>query len=332
MACPLAGHRLPLQRRWCDFGLHLQEHLGAANDAHTDEGLCLSPACSGPQMSGPSTIRARFRSLHDSGCFVIPNPWDPGSVRALEGLGFAAVATTSAGFAFSRALPDAAGALDVGSVIAHVADVVASANVPVNADFQAGYAADAEGVAANVRRCVETGVAGLSIEDIAADGSLFAPEAAVQRISAARAAIDATGEDVLLTGRAECYLHGHPDPLDEAIRRLTAYSEAGADVLFAPGVRERDHIRAIVDAVAPKPVNVLISADIGLRVDDLAELGVRRVSVGSALARVAWGAFLRAARQIATDGSFAGLDGAASFAELNAMFTDPGGAPPDAGA
>jgi 2-methylisocitrate lyase-like PEP mutase family enzyme len=276
-------------------------------------------------MSTPADLRARFRALHESGCFVIPNPWDRGSARALEGLGFPALATTSAGFAFTRALPDRVGALDADAVIEHVADIVAGATVPVNADFQAGYASDPDGVATNVRRCADTGVAGLSIEDSAADGGLFELELAVQRISAARAAIDSAGGDVLLTGRAECFLHGHPEPLDEAIRRLTAYAEAGADVLFAPGVREREHISAIVAAVAPSPVNVLISADIGLRVADLAELGVRRVSVGSALARVAWGAFLDAARLLAAEGSFAGLDGAASFAELDSMFAGAGG-------
>lgn len=266
------------------------------------------------------SIRAQFRALHEGGCFVIPNPWDPGGVRALEGLGFKALATTSAGFALSRGLPDAPDALDADAVLAHAAELSAAANVPVNADFQAGYAADADGVAANVARCVETGVAGLSIEDNNETGGLFDVQEAAERIAAARAAIDAAGADVLLTGRAECFLHDHPEPLAEAIRRLEAYSQAGADVLFAPGVRERDDIAAIVQAVAPKPVNVLISADIGLRVSDLAELGVRRISVGSALARVAWGAFLAAARGIAREGSFAGLDAGASFAELNAMF------------
>ena len=267
----------------------------------------------------PSVQRATFRSLHESGCFVIPNPWDVGTVRAFQGLGFKALATTSAGVSFSRGLPDRPDALTLDDVVEHIAELVEAAEVPVNADFQSGYAPDVDGVAANVRRCVDTGVAGLSIEDVAGDGLLERGEA-VGRIRAARAAIDGSGADVLLTARAECFLVGHPDPLRESIGRLQAYAEAGADVLFAPGVRAPDDIRAIVEAVAPRPVNVLMSANTGLRVADLAALGVRRISVGSALARVAWAACLRAARVIAQDGSFAGLEGAASFAELNAMF------------
>jgi 2-methylisocitrate lyase-like PEP mutase family enzyme len=241
---------------------------------------------------------------------------------ALEQLGFKALATTSAGFGFSRGLHDSPDALAVDAVLDHIADIVAAAGVPVNADFQSGYASDAEGVAVNVRRCLETGVAGLSIEDATGDHDkpLFELSEAVARIAAARAAIDSYGGDALLTARAECFLVDHQDPLGGSIRRLQAYAEAGADVLFAPGVREREGIRAIVESVQPKPVNVLISADIGLRVSDLAELGVRRISVGSALARAAWGAFLRAAMCIAEEGSFAGLDGAAAFADLNAMF------------
>lgn len=221
---------------------------------------------------------------------MIPNPWDPGTVRALQQMGFRALASTSAGLSFSRGLPDAPDALTVDAVLAHIAELVAAANVPVNADFQSGYAPDPAGVAANVRRCVDAGVAGLSIEDApgARGEALHELGAAVDRVSAARAAIDASGADVLLTARAECCLVGHPDPLRESIRRLQAYSEAGADVLFAPGVHDRADIRAIVESVHPKPVNVLISADTGLRVSDLAELGVRRVSVGSALARAAW--------------------------------------------
>jgi 2-methylisocitrate lyase-like PEP mutase family enzyme len=266
--------------------------------------------------------RAAFRALHDQGCFVMPNPWDVGTARALAQLGFPALATTSAGFAFSRGAPDAPDGLHVADVLDHVADVVGATELPVNADFQAGYADDAEGVAVNVARCVQTGVAGLSIEDMVAGRTepLYPVEEAVARIRAARTAIDASGADVLLTGRAECFLVGHPHALREAVRRLQAYAEAGADVLYAPGLRTADEIRAVVEAVAPKPVNVLMAADTGLKVADLAELGVRRVSVGSALARTAWGAFLRAARTIARDGSFAGLGDAAPMAELNAIF------------
>jgi 2-methylisocitrate lyase-like PEP mutase family enzyme len=275
--------------------------------------------------SGPVTsARATFRALHERGCFVIPNPWDRGTVRALEALGFPALATTSAGFGFTRAVPDVPGALSVEAVLEHVAELVDAATVPVSADFQNGYARDVEGVAANVRRCVETGVAGLSIEDTGEgrDSPLFELARAVERVRAARAAIDASGADVMLTARAECFLAAHPDPVRESIRRLQAYAEAGADVLYAPGVRDRDDIRAIVEAVHPKPVNVLISANIGLRVADLAGLGVRRVSVGSALARAAWGGFLRAAGEIAQEGSFASLDTAAPSAELNALFEE----------
>jgi 2-methylisocitrate lyase-like PEP mutase family enzyme len=276
-------------------------------------------------MPSFSRHRAAFRALHERGCFVVPNPWDPGTALALQRLGFKALATTSAGFSFSRGLPDSPDALSVDAVLDHIAEIVAAAEVPVNADFQSGYALDPEGVAVNVRRCLDTGVAGLSIEDTTADPAepLFELSEAVERIRAARAAIDSTGADVLLTARAECFLVGHEDPLGESIRRLQAYAEVGADVLFAPGLRARSDIRAVVESVQPKPVNVLMSANTGLRVADLAELGARRVSVGSSLARVAWGAFLRATRNVVDEGSFAGLDGAATFAELNAMFEAP---------
>jgi 2-methylisocitrate lyase-like PEP mutase family enzyme len=263
---------------------------------------------------------SRFRTMHERGCLTIPNPWDPGSVRALESLGFQALATTSAGFSFSRGLPDALDALTLEAVVENIAEIVAVAAVPVNADFQSGYAATSDGVAESVRRCVATGVAGLSIEDATGADALYELDEAVDRIRAARSAIDASGTRVLLTARAECFLVGCSDPLSESIARLQAYADAGADVLFAPGVRARDDIGAIVRAVEPKPVNVLMSANTGLRVADLEQLGVRRVSVGSALARVAWGAFLAAARQIADEGSFAGLDGAASFESLNDLF------------
>jgi 2-methylisocitrate lyase-like PEP mutase family enzyme len=266
--------------------------------------------------------RAAFRKLHESGCFVIPNPWDIGTARYLRHLGFQALATSSAGFAFSQGLPDADVSCD--AMLGHIAEIVASVDLPVNADFESGYADDAEGVARNVRRCVETGVAGLSIEDSTSDPSkpLFDLPVAVERMRAARAAIDSSGQNVILVGRAECFLVGHPDALKESIRRLQAYSEAGADLLYAPGVREREDIRAIVSAVSPKPVNVLMSANTGLKVPDLAALGVRRISVGSSLARAAWGGFVRAAKAIAEEGSFAGFDGAAPFAELNGFFRD----------
>jgi len=251
----------------------------------------------------------------------MPNPWDLGGVRLLEELGFAALATTSAGFAFSRGLPDALSSFGVEEALAHIAEIAGASRLPVNADFQSGYAADSGGVAENVRRCAATGVAGLSIEDATGADALFGLGEAVERVQAARAAVDEAGPGVLLTARAECFLVGHPDPLAESARRLEAYAAAGADVLFAPGVREPEQIRTLVDAVAPKPLNVLISAGTPLTMADLAALGVRRVSVGSALSRVAWGAFLRAARPIAQEGSFLGLGDAAPFTELNELFS-----------
>jgi 2-methylisocitrate lyase-like PEP mutase family enzyme len=251
---------------------------------------------------------------------VIPNPWNVGTARYLRALGFAALATTSAGFAFSRGLPD--GKVTRDSMLQHIAEMVSGVELPINADFESGYAREPAGVAENVRLCVETGVAGLSIEDASGDAAdpLYELPLAVERIRAARAAIDESGAGVLLTARAECHLVGVPDPLRESIRRLEAYAEAGADVLYAPGPRERTEMEAIVAAVRPKPVNVLMSADTGLTVSDLAELGVRRISVGSALARAAWSGFLRAARTIAGEGRFTGLQDSVSHAELNAFF------------
>jgi 2-methylisocitrate lyase-like PEP mutase family enzyme len=259
---------------------------------------------------------AEFRKLHESGCFVIPNPWDIGTARYLRKLGFRALATTSAGFAFSIGMPDADWAVTRDLMLKHIAEIVLATDLPVNADFESGYAHDPEGVAANVRLCAGTGVAGLSIEDATGDPEkpLYDLSLAVERMKAARSA----APDVVLTGRAECFLVGHSSPLREAIRRLQAYAEAGADVLYAPGVRERSDIQAIVAAVHPKPVNVLAVA--GLKVSDLADLGVRRVSVGSSLARAAWTGFIRASKLIAEEGSFAGLDGAVPYAELNEFF------------
>ena len=266
--------------------------------------------------------RATFRKLHESGCFLIPNPWDVGSARYLQGLGFKALATTSAGFAFSLGRPDSASAVPLDVTLAHFAEIAAACDVPVNADFQAGYADTPAGVGENVRRCVETGVAGLSIEDSTGDPRrpLYDVDEAVRRLQAARAAIDASGTGVLLTARAECHLVGTPDPLPDSIRRLRAYAEAGADVLYAPGPRERADIKAIIDSVAPKPVNVLMGWHGGLLLSDLAELGTRRVSVGGALARAAWSGFIQAARLMAEAGRFDGLEGAVTYAELNGFF------------
>ncbi len=266
--------------------------------------------------------RAAFRRLHESGCFAIPNPWDAGSARYLRYLGFSALATTSSGFAFSKGLPDEDWAVPVESMLAHIEEIAASVDLPVNADFKSGYAEDPEGVAENVRLCAATGVAGLSIEDSTGNPihPLYDLPTAVERVRTARAALDARAPDVLLTARAECYLTGHPEPLREAICRLEAYAEAGADVLYAPGPRTREEIKAIVAAAGPKPVNVLMSANTGLGMADLAEMGVRRISVGSALARAAWTGFIRAAQAIAREGSFAGLEGAVPFKELNDFF------------
>jgi 2-methylisocitrate lyase-like PEP mutase family enzyme len=263
--------------------------------------------------------RADFRALHAQGCFVIPNPWDTGSARYLQGLGFKALATTSSGHAWSQGLAD--GAQSRETVLAHLRDMVAATDLPVNADFENGFAADARGVAESVRLAVETGVAGLSIEDSTGDAAnpLFAIDVAVERLRAARGAIDAAGGDTLLVGRAENFFVGRPD-LDDAIARLKAYAEAGADCLYAPGIRTREQIAAVVAAVAPKPVNLLIGWASDLTMRDIAELGVRRVSVGGALARSAWGGFDRAARALAEQGRFDGFEGAASGADLNGFF------------
>lgn len=276
---------------------------------------------------GQLAAAAAFRALHRSGCFVLPNPWDAGTAIYLRHLGFQALATTSAGFAFSRGLPDDVGAVPRDAMLAHVAEIVRATPLPVNADFQNGYADDPEGVAANVALCVATGVAGLSIEDNTGHDAapLYERSLAVERIRAARAAIDASGVPVVLTGRCEAYLVGDPDAARVSLDRLAAYAEAGADCLYAPGVRDAGEIAAMVRAVAPKPVNVLMSAPSAeLSVARLAELGVRRVSVGSALARVAWGAFIRAAREMAAAGTFDALGGGAPFGELNDLFRTGG--------
>jgi 2-methylisocitrate lyase-like PEP mutase family enzyme len=271
-----------------------------------------------------SERRATFRKLHEAGCFVIPNPWDVGAARYLRHLGFQALATTSSGLAFSQGLPDTDWAVPRDVVLRHVREIVESVDLPVNADFESGYAHEPEGVAESVRLCVATGVAGLSIEDTTGNRSrpFYELPLAVERIRAARAAIDASGSDVLLTGRAECFLGGHPDALRESIRRLQAYAEAGAHVLYAPGIKTREEVSAIVAAVRPKPVNVLMSANTGLLVGDLAELGVRRISVGSGLARAAWTGFIQAARAIADEGSFKGFEGITPFAEINGFFRE----------
>jgi 2-methylisocitrate lyase-like PEP mutase family enzyme len=273
-------------------------------------------------MPRPSVAekRAAFHKLHQSGCFVIPNPWDVGSARYLQGLGFKALASTSSGFAWSQAEADTAVGVD--TVLAHLKEICAATDVPVNADFEGGYADDPAGVAKNVKRCCETGVAGLSIEDSTGDKDkpLYEIPFAVERMKAARAAIDKTAPDVLLTGRAEGFIAGVPD-LEQMIARLKAYAAAGADVLYAPGIKTRDQIEAVVKAVAPKPVNFLNGAAFGHTVADIAAMGVRRISVGGALARSAWGGFMRTAKSIAEQGSFEGFKDAANGGELNGFFS-----------
>jgi 2-methylisocitrate lyase-like PEP mutase family enzyme len=274
--------------------------------------------------TGPTIAdkRRAFQRLHASGCFVIPNPWDAGSARFLASLGFKALATTSAGFAWSKGRPDNGVTRDM--ALAHLCEMVAATDLPLNADFESAFANDAAGVAESVRLAVETGVAGLSIEDSTGDAThpLFDIDVAVDRMRAARRAIDATGGDTLLVGRSEGFIAGRPD-LAETITRLRAYADAGADCLYAPGIRTRDEIAAVVAAVAPKPVNLLVGAPSEFNVQDIAALGVRRISVGGALARSAWGGFIHAARLIAEQGTFEGFNAAARGADLNALFAAP---------
>jgi 2-methylisocitrate lyase-like PEP mutase family enzyme len=274
-------------------------------------------------MNSPqqTSTTATFRTLHASGCFVLPNPWDIGTAIYLERLGFKALATTSAGFAFSRGKPD--GCVPRDEMLAHIREIATATSLPVNADFQAGYGDEPEDVAGNVQLCIETGVAGLSIEDSTgrSDHPLYEEELAVERIRAARSAIDSSKTGVLLTGRCEAWLVGDADPLRTALDRLKAYAQAGADCLYAPGATKQDEIAQIVKTVAPKPVNVLVSGfNHQLTLSELADLGVRRISVGSGLALAAWGAFLQAAREIKTNGTFNLLANHAPFADLNELF------------
>jgi len=265
--------------------------------------------------------RRTFARLHESGCFALPNPWDVGSARYLETLGFKALATTSSGFAWSKGFRDNAISRDM--ALAHLHEMVVATDLPVNADFEGGFAADPAGVEESVGLAVATGVAGLSIEDSTgnADAPLHTIDTAVARIRAARRAIDRAGGDALLVGRAECFLVGRPD-LAETIARLKAYAQAGADCLYAPGLRARDDIAAVVAAVAPKPVNLLVGAASELTLSDIAALGVRRVSVGGALARAAWTGFMRAAQTLAKDGRFDGFAGIVGGGELNGLFRE----------
>jgi 2-methylisocitrate lyase-like PEP mutase family enzyme len=267
----------------------------------------------------PADKRIAFRKLHETGCFVLPNPWDVGSARALQHLGFKAIASTSAGFAWSIGKADNRVTLE--DVLAHLTALCEAVDLPVNADFEGGFAHKPEKVAANVARAVKTGVAGLSIEDSTGDAAkpLYERDFAIERIKAARAAIDADNSGVLLTGRCEGFLIGQPD-LAMAIDRLQAYSAAGADCLYAPGIKSKEQIAAVVKAVHPKPVNLLQGWP-GVSVAEATELGVRRISVGGSLARSAWGGFMRAAREIAEQGTFDEFGKAAPGGELNKMFS-----------
>jgi len=263
--------------------------------------------------------RKTFRKLHESGCFVIPNPWNVGTARHLQGLGFKALATTSAGHAHSQGYPDGTQSRD--DVLAHFRELAEATDVPLNADFENGFADDPDGVAGNVTRCIATGIAGLSIEDSPKDAAtpLYDFDLSVARVRAARAAIDRAGGDVVFTARAENFIRGVAD-LDDVIRRLKAYKAAGADCLYAPGITKREQIETVVQAVSPQPVNFLNGGAFGFTVSDLAAMGVRRISVGGSLARVAMTAFIRTAAAIANDGKFDGFAGLISNAELNKFF------------
>ena len=267
-------------------------------------------------MTDPAAKRETFRRLHESGCFVIPNPWDVGSARYLATLGFKALATTSSGFAWSRGRAD--NGISVEDALRHFEDVARNVDIPINGDFEGGFATHPSQVGANVRRAVATGIAGVSIEDSTGEAArpLFAFGLAVDRVRAACEAVAGTG--VLLTARSEGFIAGRPD-LEETVRRLTAFAEAGADCLYAPGIKTPEEIAAVVRAVAPRPVNVLVGGP-HTTVAELARLGVRRISVGGALARTAWGGFMSAASEIAHEGTFRGLATAAPFADLEALF------------
>jgi 2-methylisocitrate lyase-like PEP mutase family enzyme len=270
-------------------------------------------------MPTVSDKRRTFRALHQSGCFVIPNPWNIGTARYLEGLGFKALATTSSGYAHAQGLADGEASRDM--VLGHYREIAAVTNIPVNADFEGGFADDPDEMADNVRLCIATGVAGLSIEDYTGrnDNPLYDFDFALARVRAARAAIDKAGGDVVFTARTEGFIRGRPD-MDETIRRLKAFIDAGADCLYPPGIKTREQIETVVKAVAPYPVNLLLSAAIGFTVADIAAMGVRRISLGGTLARVAMHAFVRSAREIAEHGKFDSFAGVMSNADLNAFF------------
>ncbi len=274
-------------------------------------------------MNKQSFAIEQFRRLHESGCFLLPNPWDAGTTIYLEDLGFEAVATTSAGFAFSKGLPDGPAAVSRDMMLDHFREIAGATSLPVNADFQNAYADEPEGVARNVELCIATGVAGLSVEDSTgrSEPLLYDADLAVERIRAARIAVDASGVPVVLTARCEAWLVGDQNPLRTSLQRLAAFAEAGAECLYAPGVVEIEEIEEIVKAVSPKPVNVLISTNnCHLTVSQLADVGVRRISIGGALARAAWGGFVNSAREMKEHGAFTSFRDATPFNELNDLF------------
>jgi 2-methylisocitrate lyase-like PEP mutase family enzyme len=272
-------------------------------------------------MPSVADKRREFRRLHESGCFILPNPWDVGSARYLQSLNYKALATTSAGFAFAQGYPDTK--ISRQMALDHCAEMAAATDVPLNADFEGGFAHDPEGVAESVRLCAQTGIAGLSIEDSTGDASkpLYDFDLAVARIRAARAALDKTAPDVLLTARHEGFLVGKPD-LEETKRRLKAFADAGADCLYAPALKTREQIAPVLGAIAPKPFNLLVAWKTDLTFKDIEALGVRRISTGSAPARVAWGAFMRSSKEMAERGTFDLFADAAVSPELNKLFGD----------
>jgi 2-methylisocitrate lyase-like PEP mutase family enzyme len=276
-----------------------------------------------PNSARPSIAdkRRTFRQLHETGCFAIPNPFDVGSACLLQGMGFKALASSSAGFAWTLAKSDNKVTLE--EVLTHLRSLVAATDVPINADFENGFSSTAAGVQENVRRALDTGIAGLSIEDATGDDAapLFSVAQASERIAAARRAIDSSDGDAILVGRAEGFLLGRPN-LDEVIERLRAYAEAGADCLYAPGITQREQIETLVKALAPRPINLLLGGVSAFTLADCAAMGVRRVSVGGALARAAWGGFMRAALPLAESGSFAGFDQAMPGRLLNENFAN----------
>ena len=270
-------------------------------------------------MRSVTERREAFREMHRAGCFLLPNPWDIGTAKYLAAQGFRALATTSSGAAYARGLPD--GGMDLAATLAHCTEIVGATGLPVNADFLHGFGADAEGVRASVAQCLETGVAALSVEDATGEANrpLFPLEEAVARMAAARRACDAAPGRPLLVGRAECFLTGHPDPLAEALRRIAAYAEAGAEVLYVPGITTPEQITAVVRAASPLPVNLLVHRPLGLTMEQIAALGVRRISLGGALSGVAWGAVARAVEEMKA-GRFDALGTRMPGGELDRLF------------